>query len=197
MANIENMKNRILKEVFTKSKKTKKLIGIHERDIQYDDFCVGYVIDFNDTFLVIQHVTKLGIKDGIHIKEILTIEKVETDSEYIRACQLLLDNPELLPIQNTNRVKLSSHESWQYHFFNDNSCIGELIAFDLKGEDLFNFGFLIDFDEDNFIVHLIGQAGESQETNTYHIVDIKSLALDTLTCRKRKSLFQLRKNSSS
>ncbi len=191
------MTMRILKEIFKKSKKTKKIIGIYERNIQYDDFCVGYVIDFNENFLVIQHVTKLGIKDGIHIKEILTIEKVETESEYIRTCQLLFDNPELLPKQITNRVKLSSNDSWQYHFFTDNSCIGELIAFSLKGDDLFNFGFLIDFDEDNFIVHLIGQAGESQETNTYHIIDINSLALDTLTCRKRNCLFQLRKNASS
>jgi len=188
---------RILKEIFQKSKKTKKLIGIYTRNIQYDDFCVGYVINFNENYLVIQHVTKYGIKDGIHIKEILTIEKVETESEYIRTCQLLFDNPELLPNQIINRVKLSSNDSWQYNFFTDNSCIGELIAFGFKGDDLFNFGFLIDFDEDNFIVHLIGQAGESQETNTYHIIDINSLALDTLTCRKRKCLFQLRKNASN
>jgi len=190
------MTNRILEEVFNKSKKTKTLIGIYERKIQYDDFCVGYVLDYNETFLVIQHVTKFGIKDGIHIKEILTIEKVETESEYIRTCQLLFDNPKLLPNQNTNRVKLSTNDFWQYHFFNDNLCIGELIAFGLEGEDLFNFGFLIDFDEDNFIVHLIGQSGESQEINTYNIIDINSLALDTLTCRKRKCLFQLRKNAS-
>lgn len=191
------MTMRILKEIFQKSKKTKKLIGIYARNIQYDDFCVGYVIDFNENYLVIQHVTKYGIKDGIHIKEILTIEKVETESEYIRTCQLLFDNPELLPKQIINRVKLSTNDSWQYHFFTDNSCIGELIAFGFKGDDLFNFGFLIDFDEDNFIVHLIGQAGESQETNTYHLLDINSIALDTLTCRKRKCLFQLRKNSSN
>ena len=190
------MNKKILSEVFSKSKDTKSLIGFYEADTSIDDFLVGYVIDFDDNIVVFQHVTKYGIKDGVHIKQIETLEKFETQSDYVKTCQILFENNELLPKQSIENVKYSFTENWQYHFLNDNSCIGELIAFDLSGEDYFNFGYIMDFDEENLIVHLIGQAGESQETNVYHIMDISSFGLDTLQCRKRNYLHNLKKKTS-
>ena len=191
------MTKKLFDEIFSNSKKTKSLIGLYERDITIDDFCVGYVIDFDDTFVVLQHVTKYGVKDGIHVKQFATLNKIETESDYLRTCQILFENNELLPKQTTEKVKFSFSDNWQYHFLNDNSCIGELIAFDLRGEDFFNFGFLVDFDEDNFIIHLVGQSGESQGTNIYHLMDISSFGLDTLQCRKRKYLYSFRTKTGS
>ena len=186
------MTKKILDEIFSTSKKTKSLIGLYNRDITIDDFCVGYIIDFDDLIVVIQHVTKYGVKDGIHVKQIANLDKLETQSDYLKTCQILFENNDLLPKQTTETVSFSFSDNWQYHFLNDNSCIGEFIAFDLRGEDFFNFGFLIDFDEDSFIIHLVGQSGESQETSVYHLIDIASFGLDTLQCRKRKYLFSLK-----
>ena len=191
------MTKKILDQIFSNSKRTRSLIGLYKRDITIDDFCVGYVIDFDDTFVVLQHVTKYGEKDGIHIKQIATLDKIETQNDYLNGCQTLLENRELFPTQTSQKVKFSFSDAWQYHFLNDNSCIGELIAFDLSGDDFFNFGFLIDFDQDNFSVHLVGQAGESQGTNVYHLIDIASFGLDTLQCRKRRYLYNLRSKTSS
>jgi len=191
------MTKQVLNEIFSQSKSTKSLIGIYNRDIGIDDFCVGYVIDFDDSFIVIQHITTFGQKDGIHVKEISTLEKIETESDYLKTCQILFENQKLLPEQTIENVKFSYSDSWQYHFLNDNSCIGELIAFDLKGEDLFNFGFLIVFDEENFIIHLVGQSGENQGSNVYHLIDIASFGLDTLQCRKRKYLYNMKAKASS
>ena len=191
------MTKKLLKEIFFNSKKTKSLIGLYDRDITIDDFCVGYVIDFDDTFVVIQHVTKYGVKDGIHVKQFATLSNIETQSDYLKTCQILFEDNELLPKQTTEKVKFSFTDSWQYHFLNDNSCIGELIAFNLSGEDLFSFGFLVDFDEDNFIIHLVGQSGENQGTNIYHLMDIASFGLDTLESRKRKYLYSIRTKTSS
>jgi hypothetical protein len=191
------MTKKLLNEIFSNSKTTKSLIGLYNRDITIDDFCVGYVIDFDDTFVVLQHVTKYGEKDGIHVKQIATLDKIETQNDYLKGCQIFFETPELLPRQKNEKVKFSFSDSWQYHFLNDNSCIGELIAFDLRGEDFFNFGFLIDFDEDTFIIHLVGQSGESQGTNVYHLIDISSFGLDTLQCRKRGYLYNLKIKTSS
>jgi hypothetical protein len=185
------MTKKLLDEIFSNSKKTKSLIGLYNREIAIDDFCVGYVIDFDDTVVVIQHVTKYGVKDGIHVKQIATLDKIETQSDYLKTCQILFEDNQLLPKQTTEKVMFSFSDAWQYHFLNDNSCIGEFIAFDLRGEDFFNFGFLIDFDEESFIVHLVGQSGESQGTNVYHLIDISSFGLDTLQCRKRRFLYNL------
>ena len=188
------MSKTITKEIFLKSKSEKSLIGIYTRDIGIDDFCVGYVIDFDDMFIVIQHISKYGQRDGIHIKQILTLEKIEVETDYLLSCQILFDNQKLLPDQTIEKVLFSNTDSWQYHFFNDNSCIGELIAFNLKGEDYFNFGFLIDFDQDNFSINMIGQAGENQGINVFHLTDISSFGLDTLNCRKREYLYNFNAN---
>jgi len=191
------MTKKLLDEIFSNSKSAKSLIGLYNRDIKIDDFCVGYVIDFDDTFVVLQHVTKYGEKDGIHVKQIATFDKVEIQNDYLKGCQIFFENQNLLPKQTNEKVKFSFSDSWQYHFLNDNSCIGELIAFDLRGEDLFNFGFLIDFDEEHFVIYLVGQAGESQGTNVYHLIDIASFGLDTLQCRKRRYLYNLKTKTSS
>lgn len=191
------MSNQVLSSILIDSKKTKKIIGFFEKEIGIDDFCVGYVLDFNDNLVVIQHITKYGTKDGIHIKQISSLLRIETDSDYLKACQTLFEKPELLPKQTHKNCKFPSSDSWQYHFLNVNSCIGELIAFELSGEDYFNFGFLIDFDENNFSVHLVGQSGESQGTNVYPLIDLASLGLDTLQCRKRRLMYDLRKKASS
>ena len=191
------MTKKLLDEIFSNSKTTKSFIALYNRDIRIDDFCVGYVIDFDDTFVVIQHVTKYGVMDGIHIKQTATLDKIETESDYLKTCQILFKDNELLPKQTTEKVKFSFSDNWQYHFLNDNSSIGELIAFDLSGEDFFNFGFLVDFDEDNFIIHLVGQSGQSQGTNIYHVIDISSFGIDTLECRKRKYLYNFRRKTGS
>ena len=191
------MNKKLLDQIFSNSKATKTLIGLYNRHITIDDFCVGYVIDFDDTFVVLQHVTKYGERDGIHVKQIATLDKIETQNDYLKGCQIFFETPELLPKQTNDKVKFSFSDSWQYHFLNDNSCIGELIAFDLRGEDFFNFGFLIDFDENTFIIHLVGQSGESQGINVYHLSDIASFGLDTLQCRKRRYLYNLKTKTSS
>lgn len=186
------MTKKLLAEIFSNSKKTKSLIGFYDRDITIDDFCVGYVIDFDDAFVVIQHVTKYGVKDGIHVKQLETLGQIETSSDYLKSCQILFEDNELLPKQTAEKVKFSFSDNWQYHFLNDNSYIGELIAFSLSGEDYFNFGFLVDFDENNFIIHLVGQSGENQGVNIYLLIDITSFGVDTLQCRKRKYLYNMR-----
>ena len=191
------MTKNVLSEIFSNSKNTKSLIGLHGRNIGIDDFCVGYVIDFDDLFVVVQHVTKYGIKDGIHVKQISALEKIETEGDYLKTCQIFLENPQLLSKQIVEKAIFSFSDSWQYHFLNENSCIGELIAFQLNVDDYFNFGFLIDFDEDNFIIHLVGQSGESQGTNVYHLLDLASFGLDTLECRKRRYMYKRRQQASS
>ena len=185
------MTNEILNNALSNSKETKTLIALHSSGIQIDDFCVGYVLDFDETFIVIQHVTKFGFEDGIHVYQIARLEKIETDTLYLKSCQLFFANKKLLPSQTIKKTKFPFSDSWQYDLLNDNSYIGELIAFQIGGSDFFNLGFLIDFDATNIIIHLIGQSGESQGTNIYHLVDVVSFGIDTLECRKRKCLYEL------
>ncbi len=189
------MTNQILSRVFLHSKKTKTLIGLYRSGSQIDDFTVGYVLDYNDSFVIIQHVTKYGVEDGIHVNKLADLEKIEIDEDYIKSCQLFFDNPALLPMQTVRKAKFNFSESWQFDLLNDNSYQGELIAFQLRGEDLFSFGFVIDFDELNILIHLVSESGSSQGTNAYHLVDIASFGVDTIQCRRRKSMYHLKKKA--
>ncbi len=190
------MTNEIVSKILFHSKKTKTLIGLHRIGNQ-DDFTVGFVVDYNDSFLIIQHVTKYGIEDGLHIERLDKLEKIETDEDYIKSCQMLLKNPNLLPKQTIKKTKFNFSESWQFDFLNNNSYKGELIAFEVEGENVFNYGFLVDFDEFNILLHLVNEAGMSQGTTVYQIDDIISFGVDTLQCRKRKALYNLKKKASS
>jgi hypothetical protein len=190
------MTNEILSKILFHSKKTRTLIGLH-RIGNPDDFTVGYVVDYNDSFVVIQHVTKYGVEDGLHIEKLAKLEKIETDEDYIKSCQILLKNQNLLPKQSMKKVKFNFSEAWQYDLLNNNSYKGELIAFELDGENLFNFGYLVDYDEVNILMHLVSESGISQGTNVYHLEDIISFGFDTMQCRKRKTLFNLKKKASS
>jgi hypothetical protein len=191
------MTNEILINTLSNSKQKKTLIGLHNSGVQIDDFCVGYVLDYNESFIVIQHVNKYGFEDGIHVVQIASLEKIETNTSYIKTCQILFQNPSLLPKQSIKNIKFQFSKSWQFDLLHDNSYIGELIAFQLDGSDFFNFGFLFDFDENNIMIHLVGESGESQGTTIYHLIDIASFGIDTLQCRKRKYLHNLTNQASS
>lgn len=169
------------------------MIGLYNREVVTDDFCVGYVLDFDENFVIMQQVTEYGEKDGILIKQIETLNKIETRNDYLNGCQTLLKNPHPLPAQTSANVKISPSEVWQYHFLNENSILGEMMSFDLIGDEFYNFGFLVDFDEENIIILLVGQGGESLGRNVYQLSDIASFGIDTLQCRKRRYLYNLKK----
>ena len=186
------MKNTVLSNLLFESRQSKSLLELHKRNNGLDDFCVGYILDYDDTFIIFQHVTKYGIEDGVHVEQISDLDRIEAHGAYLKACQALLATPEILPAQTTKQIAIPLNESWQFNLLNSGSYIGDLIAFELGGEGLFNFGFLIDLDEDHIVVHLVSEAGESQGTNLYRIIDISSFGFDTLQCRKRRAMYNLR-----
>lgn len=182
------MNNKIVNNILSDSKLRKTLIGFYECGIE-NNFQVGYVIDFNEEFILYQHLNKFGVKDGIHTVKLSNLERIEKDTSYIRGIHILFEKNDLITKQTTNRAKLSLSATWQYDFLNENSLVGELIAFQLDGSEFYNFGFLIDFDLENIIVSLISESGENQGISVYHLVDIEAFGIDSLQCRKRKHLY--------
>lgn len=177
-----------MNDILSNSKLRKTLIGFHESGID-NNFQVGFVLDFNEEFILFQSVNRFGVKDGIHTVKTSNLEKIEIDTFYIRGIQVLFENHNLISNQITNKATISFSESWQYDFLNENSLIGELIAFQMGGAEFYDFGFLIDFDEEYLSVNLIGDSGENQGMSVYHLIDIDAFGLDSLECRKRKQLY--------
>jgi hypothetical protein len=76
--------------IFEKSKENKELIGI----IRYSDeeslWC-GYILDFNEHYIKLQHYTKFGKIDGIMFIQIKDIKHIDFDDEYCKLMQVVID----------------------------------------------------------------------------------------------------------
>jgi hypothetical protein len=82
------MNNRILEKLLSHSKTTKTVIGIRKYNNE-DEFYVGYIVDYNDTLIVLQHISKFGLEDGLLVEK---IESFEAEDDYIKSYQLLFKN---------------------------------------------------------------------------------------------------------
>jgi hypothetical protein len=85
------MLSRIIKEILTYSQDTKTLISVRKRNSD-DNTWVGYIVEFNDTLFVLQHISPLGIEDGLIIERIDNIDNFEIEDKYVKSIQLLFDN---------------------------------------------------------------------------------------------------------
>ena len=70
-----------LKKILQESKDDKKIVGIR---IYRDDekFWCGYINDFNENLVLIQHFTEFGQTDGFVLEKIENIESIDSDDNY-------------------------------------------------------------------------------------------------------------------
>ena len=80
----------IFNKILERSKLNKELLGLWKYNDD-DGFWCGYVIDYNETLVKIQHYTKFGKPDGIIIAQIANIQSVDFDDEYAKAMQIVID----------------------------------------------------------------------------------------------------------
>ncbi len=53
-------------KILQHSKENQSIIAVYN-DPEGDNFWAGYILDFNDEFFTMQHISKYGKKDGILI----------------------------------------------------------------------------------------------------------------------------------
>ena len=70
-------------DIILKSKETKTLIGFNFYGSDNGFYC-GYVLEFNDEFVIIQHFSKFGINDGILVHKLSDIKYFETETDYVQ-----------------------------------------------------------------------------------------------------------------
>ena len=81
------MSESILFEILKKSKENKEIIGIWKYNDD-DGFWAGYVNDYNEELVTIQHFTKYGKSDGIIIERIENIKSVLNAVKYLKNCEI-------------------------------------------------------------------------------------------------------------
>ncbi len=188
------MTNRILDKLLSHSKKTKTVIGVRKYN-DGDDFYVGYIVDFNDTLIVLQHISKFGLEDGLLVEKIENIESFETEDDYVKSYQLLFKNANKIGRQTVKNIKLSKDENWQYELLKSKFDKGKIVTIELNNDDSLTHGFILDFDERHFHFKPISNLGVDEGENVYKLSDITSLTVDKIESRKRAALYEMRKKA--
>jgi hypothetical protein len=180
------MPSNVLENILAQSKKNKQILGIRTYK-DNDNFWAGYVVDFNSDFVIFQHISKFGLKDGLNVEELKNIESIETDDDYLNALWLLVDNP--LPAQAAKKIMLPGDTNWQLELLHANPTPGKVIAIDISN-DLYTYGIVTEFDDTCFSVRCVGDSGQDEGIIVYRVADINAMQFDSLESRKRQKLYE-------
>jgi hypothetical protein len=187
------MAGRIISEIFTYSQETKTLIRVRKRNSESDAW-VGYILDFNDTVFVLQHISSLGLEDGLIIESIDNIDNFETDDDYLKAIQLLFDQENQIQKQQVKNVELpASEENWQLELLKNRFDQGKIITVEVNDSESVNYGYVLDYDDTSLQLKSISKTGDENGTTTYCLAEITSLTVDRLEGRKRQFLYEMKK----
>jgi hypothetical protein len=175
-------------DIIQKSKETKILIGFNFYGSDNGFYC-GFVIDYSEEFVIIQHYSKYGLNDGILVHKLEDIKYFETETNYLNAIQLLIDKPNEINRQTflltKNKVNLESFTSLFENFIGNKDYF---IHFELNDDETY-YGLIEWCNEDCFSIKNIDSDGSIIGKAIFKFEDLKLYWIDDLESRKRKILF--------
>ena len=185
------MIDKIVEKILSDSQETKSLIGVRKYDDD-NDFYVGYVVDYSDKIIVLQHITKYGLEDGLLIEQMENIESFETDSDYLLTYQLLFPNASKIEKQTVKSIEVNDEENWQYEILKSKFDHGKMVTIEINNSDIVNHGYVLNFDETHVQINAISDVGVEDGTQIFKLTDITAFSVDRLESRKREALFVLK-----
>lgn len=178
----------MIENLLQKSKETQTIIGFNFYGSDNGFYC-GYVLDFNEDFVIIKHFTKFGLNDGFLVHKLSDIKYIESETNYLKGVKLLIQNQNTLTKETYN---INESKSILENFITIfESLIGnkeQLIKFELTDEEIY-FGFLEWCDESYFSIINIDNDGQIIGKAIFKFEDLKLYWVDDMECRKRKILF--------
>jgi len=185
------MNNNIISEILQKSKDNKEIVSIWKYS-DADNFWSGYVNDYNEDLVMIQHFTKYGKPDGVIIENILDIKCIDFNDEYSKAMQCLIDYSSELDKDNSPEIKLTLNQDWQYEVLKQVENHKDIIVrIEVSGDDY--SGFIKRVETSDFIIDCIGHLGQDEGSVVYKLDDVTSIRVNDIDLRKRLMLYKWRK----
>ncbi len=181
----------MIQEILRRSKEEIKIISIR-LGTDSDGFYCGYVKDFNESFVILQHFTKFGKHDGLMIEKLENIVSIEFEDEYTRAMAYIIENNILLDFEDNVHVALNDSENWAHEFLAPLSKKDDLMAAIQINSDSFYTGLLLDVSAGHVMLNLIGKDGQDEGKSIYKLEDITSIRLNDIEDRRRLILYRWR-----
>jgi hypothetical protein len=183
----------IFNDIFERSKENKELIGI-TRYADEESFWCGFVLEYNEFLVKIQHYTKYGKLDGLMIIQINEIKSLDFNDDYCKSMQVVIDYANELEKEIPVNLLLPETESWTSEILRQMEGDYEIITSVEINSDYFS-GFVVDVSDTHFVLLCVGKIGEEEGTSTFKIEDISGFQINDIDNRKRVMLYKWRKAS--
>ena len=108
-------------------KKNKKLVSLYSNVENKDAFNVGFIVDYDSKFLLLNSISEYGKYDGILLIYIDDIFRIDIDSNYENKLLRLLNNKE---ITNYKFKKIGSCIEKLFNYAKENNSIISISFFD-------------------------------------------------------------------
>lgn len=115
------------KEMLENFKKNKKLVSLYSNVKNKDAFNVGFIVDYDSKFLLLNSISEYGKYDGILLIYIDDIFRIDIDSNYENKLLRLLNNKE---ITNYKFKKIGSCIEKLFNYAKENNSIISISFFD-------------------------------------------------------------------
>ena len=180
----------MIENILQESMQNKSLVGLNYYGSDNAFYC-GYVLEYNEEFLILQHYSKFGVADGLLIHKLGDIKYVEKETEYLKGMKLLIENKDSA-MQQKYKLKKGRNHVENFTMLLE-SMIGNrdhLIKFELNDGDLY-FGFIEWCDEDSFSIVNVDIDGLTGKA-VFKLEDVKCYWIYDLECRKRAFIHKTR-----
>lgn len=184
--------NSNFEQILEFSKTNQSIIAIFQ-DPAGSDFWAGYILDYNDEFFVMQHVTKYGKKDGVLIEPIYKIRRIDRD-DYCKCLQYVFEHHAELDQEQTFDLNIPKEENWIYHtLLRINGDTDYLVRISVGNDSRFA-GFVTNVSDDDFVLRCIGHDGQDEGTLFFLNDDVNSFRINDLEARRRLMLYHYRQS---
>lgn len=184
----------LLLEQLEKSKATKELLSFKKYE-EDDAFWCGYVVDYSDTHVAIQHFTRYGKKDGVILHPLDDFQRIDYHDDYCKAMQCVIDYSDQLYRSQDFDIHFGFSEHIYLNIlkqFEGNSDV--IVAVGIAdGEE--SCGYVLSVSEEDFALHCVGKMGEDLGVSIFRTDDVTSIHVDDVDSRKRNMLFKWRQAS--
>jgi len=184
----------LLIQQLEKSKQNKELLSftVYGED---GKFWCGYVVDYSEDFVAIQHFTKFGKKDGIIVHPLEHFERIDFNDDYVKAMECVIDYSDQIYKPHTMNLGFSQSENFYRSVLIQLTGNKDVIAsFEISNDDYYS-GYIIEVSEIDFVINCVGKSGEDLGMSLFKVEDITSIQLDDVDNRRRNILFKWRKAS--
>ena len=182
----------IFNQILERSKLNKELIGLWKYRDDSKFWC-GFILDYNETLVKIQHFTNYGKPDGQIIALISNIQSVDFNDDYAKAMQVVIDYSTELEKEEKIDIAISDDNHWDYEVLKQMEGNLDIItSVEINNSDYYS-GFIIEVSETDFILKCIGKLGQDEGLVAYKIEDVTGFRINDIDNRKRSMLHKWRK----